>query len=51
MGVVMGKLDVCIFESKGADQLSSNHTTDQYPCFCYTDSTIPALLKSKILSF
>ena len=36
---------------KGADQLCSNCKADQRLCFCYTDSTIPLLSKSKSLSF
>ena len=35
-------------ENKGADQLRSNCESDQRLCFCYTDSTIPLLSKSKI---
>ena len=34
-----------------ADQLRSNRVSDQHLCFCYIDSTIPLLPKSKILSF
>ena len=40
----------CIFENKGADQLSGNRESDQRLCFRYTDSTIPLLPKSKISS-
>ena len=35
---------------KGADQLRSNYEADQRLCFCYTESTIPLLSKSKISS-
>ena len=41
----------CICETKGADQLCSNCTADQYLCFRYTGSTIPLLLKSEISGF
>ena len=37
----MGKPTICIGENKGADQRL---------CFCYSDSTIPLLLKSEISS-
>ena len=47
---LMGKRTICIGENKGADQLSSNFEADQRLCFCYTDSTIPLLSKSKISS-
>ena len=47
----MGKPTICIGENKGADQLRGNRESDQRLCFRYTDSTIPPLLKSKILSF
>ena len=40
----------CLCENKGADQLRSNCEADQRLCFCYTDSTIPLLSKSKISS-
>ena len=46
----MGKPTICICENKGADQLSSYCEADQRLCFCYTDSTIPLLLISKISS-
>ena len=39
----MRKLDFCLCENKGADQLCSNCTADQHLCFRYTDSTIPLL--------
>ena len=41
----MRKLDVCLGENKGADQLASNCEADLRLCFRYRDSTIP-LLKS-----
>ena len=44
-----GFLHIC--ENKGADQLCSNHTTDQRLCFRHIDSTIPLLSKSQISSF
>ena len=47
----MRKLDFCLFENKGADQLHSKCEADQRLCFRYTDSTIPLLLISKISSF
>ena len=46
----LGKPTVCIGENKSADQLRSNCKADQHLCFCYTDSTIPLLSKSKISS-
>ena len=46
----MGKPTICIGENKGADQLRGNREADQCLCFCYTDSTIPLLSKSKISS-
>ena len=45
----MGK-PTCISENKDADQLRGNREADQRLCFCYTDSTIPLLSKSKISS-
>ena len=38
-------------KNKGADQLRGNREADQRLCFRYTDSTLPLLLKSEILSF
>ena len=46
----MRKLDFCLCENKSADQLCSNCEAEQRLCFCYTDSTIPLLPKSKIAS-
>ena len=46
----MRKPDFCLCENKGADQLRSNCEADQRLCFCYTDSSIPPLLISKISS-
>ena len=43
----MGKPTICIGENKDADQLSSNREADQRLCFCYSDSTIPLLLKTE----
>ena len=45
------KLDFCLCENKGADQLCSNCTADQRLCFRYTDSTILLLLKLEISVF
>ena len=45
------KPTICIGKNKVADQLCSNCTADQHLCFCYTDSTIPLLLKSEISIF
>ena len=39
-----------IFENKGADQLHGNRAAGQRLSFCYVDTTIPLLPKSKILS-
>ena len=47
----MGKPTICIGENKDADQLRGNREADQRLCFRYSDSTIPLLLKSEILSF
>ena len=46
----MRKLAFGICENKDADQLHSNREADQRLCFCYTDSAIPLLPKSKISS-
>ena len=46
----MRKLDFCICENKDADQLRGSREADQRLCFRYTDSTIPLLPKSEILS-
>ena len=37
----------CICQNKGADQLRSNRAADQRLCFCYIESTIPLLPKSR----
>ena len=37
-----------ICKNKDADQLRGNREADQRPCFCYIDSAIPLLSKSKI---
>ena len=47
----MGKPTICIGENKDADQRCSNREADQRLCFCYSDSTVPLLLKSEISSF
>ena len=47
----MGKPTICLGKNKDADQLCSNCTADHRLCFCYTDSTVPLLLKSDISSF
>ena len=41
-------LNIC--ENKGADQLHRNCEADQPLCFCYMDSIIPLLSKSKLSS-
>ena len=43
----MGKPTIFIGKNKATDQLCSNCTADQRPCFRYTDSTIPPLLIPK----
>ena len=48
---VMSKPAFCICENKDADQLRGNREADQHLSFCYKDSTIPLLSKSKISSF
>ena len=50
MSLVMRKPAFCICENKGADQLCGNREAGQRLCFRYTDSTIPLLPKSEILS-
>ena len=44
------KPDFCICENKDADQLRGNREADQRLYFRYTDSAIPQLSKSEILS-
>ena len=51
MSRIVTKLDFCLGENKGADQLRGNREADQRLCFRYSDSTIPLLLKSEISSF
>ena len=51
MSCIVRKQDFCLCENKGTDQLLSNCEADQRLCFRYTDSTIPLLLKFKILAF
>ena len=46
----MGKPTICLGENKSADQLRSNCEADQRLWFCYSDSTVPLLLKSEISS-
>ena len=48
---LMGKPTICLGENKDADQLRGYREADQRLCFCYSDSTIPPLLNSKISSF
>ena len=48
MSLVMRKPDFCLCENKDADQLRGNLEADQCLCFCYTDSTIPLLLTTKL---
>ena len=50
MSLVTRKPAFCICENKDADQLHSNCAADQRLCFRYTDSKIPLLPKSEILS-
>ena len=50
MSRVMRKQTFCMWENKDTDQLRSNCEADQRLCFCYTDTTIPPLSKSKISS-
>ena len=50
MNRVVRKPTFCICKNKDADQLRSNREADQRLCFRYTDSTIPLLSKSEILS-
>ena len=50
MSRVMRKLDFCLCENKGADQLCSNCEAEQGLCFLYSDSIIPLLLIAKISS-
>ena len=45
-----GKTNNLLGENKDADQLRGNREADQRLCFRYSDSTIPLLLKSEILS-
>ena len=47
----MRKLNFRLCKNKGADQLCSNCTADQWLCFRYSDSTIPPLLIPKISRF
>ena len=46
----MRKPAFCICKNKDADQLWGNREADQRLCFRYTDTTIPLLSKSEILS-
>ena len=50
MSRAVRKPDFCICKNKDADQLRGNREADQRLCFRYTDSTIPLLSKSEILS-
>ena len=47
----MGNPTISIGKNKDADQLRGNRKADPRLCFCYTDSTIPPLLNSKLSSF
>ena len=51
MNRVARKLEFCLCENKGEDQLCSNCTADQRLCFRYTASTITFLLKPEMVSF
>ena len=46
----MGKPAFCICENKDADQRCGDHEADWRLCFRYTESAIPLLSKSEILS-
>ena len=47
----MHHLKTCfMLKHKYADQMGSNRATDQHLCFHFTDSTIPLLPKSEVLS-
>ena len=48
---IVRKLDFCLCENKGADQLCSNCKADQCLFFRYMDSTISPFPKSEISSF
>ena len=48
---VMRKLDFCLCENKGADQLRCNCEADQSLCFRHMDSKISLLLNSEISMF
>ena len=48
---IMRKPLFCTAEKKDADQLGSNCTANQCPCFYYTDSTIFLLVTFEISSF
>ena len=50
LSLVMRKPAFCLCENKDADQLRGNREADQRLCFRYTDSTIPLLPQSEILS-
>ena len=51
LSLVVRKLAFCICKNKDADQLRGKREADRRHCFFYTDSTIPLLPKSEILSF
>ena len=44
----MRKLNFCLCENKGADQLRGNREADQRLCFRYADSTVALLVKFEI---
>ena len=46
----MRKPAFCICENKGADKLRGKRAADQHRSFCYIDSTVLLLPKSKISS-
>ena len=48
---IVRKLDFCLCENKGADQLRGNREADQRLCFRYRDSTFPPLLIPKFSRF
>ena len=47
MSRIVRKLDSCLCENKGTDQLCSNCTADQRLCFRYSDRTISASFYSQ----
>ena len=50
MNYVVRKPTICICKNKDADQLLGKCEADLRLCFCFTDGTLPLLLKLEILS-